>query len=99
MPAMAHLLAALSLARLAAAAPGLTLTMWDNTARAGKPKSVRVISSPIVSLPAGAPFSADIEGTLLFNTSGVFEFYCNFSLTTTAFVWVDGHMVCMHECI
>ena len=73
---------------------GLSLKVWDNTARAGPPKTSTVIGHPSFNFSAGAPFSADIEGTIEFNASGVYEFYCNFSLTTTAFVWIDGHMIC-----
>jgi hypothetical protein len=72
---------------------GLSLKIWDNTARAGPPKTSTVLAHPNFTVPSSGPFAADIEGTIEFNASGVYEFYCNFSLTTTAFVWVDGHMV------
>jgi hypothetical protein len=81
-------------AELAHAEQGLTLRVWDNTGRAGPPKTTSVVDGPIVNLTAAGPFSAELEGTIDFNASGVFEFFCNFSLTTTAFVWIDGHMIC-----
>jgi hypothetical protein len=34
------------------------------------------------------------QGTIQFGASGVYQFQCNFSMATTAFVWIDGHLVC-----
>ena len=88
---LALLCAALPMAR---AEHGLTLRVWNNTGRAGEPASTSIVAGPILNLTASGPFSAELEGTIDFNASGVYEFFCNFSLTTTAFVWVDGHMIC-----
>ena len=87
---------ALAMAQLASSEQGLTLRVWGNSGRAGPPASTSIVAGPILNItgPTGGAFSAELEGTIDFNTSGVFEFFCNFSLTTTAFVWVDGHMIC-----
>ena len=75
---------------------GLTLTVYDNTARAVSPGTQQSIidSLAAVNFNTSEPFSADIVGTIDFNTSGVFAFNCTFRRTTLAFVWIDGHMVC-----
>lgn len=89
-------LSAAALIQLTAADQGLTLRIWNNTGRAGPPASTSVVAGPILNItgPSSGAFSAELEGTIDFNASGVFQFFCNFSLTTTAFVWVDGHMIC-----
>ena len=40
------------------------------------------------------PRPSCIQGTVEFPSSGVYQFLCNFSMVTTAFVWIDGHLVC-----
>lgn len=77
---------------------GLTLTVWDNNGREGAPVLTKVIptmhydfasATELLNISSNNPtgaFSADIEGTIEFTTSGVFEFYCNFTRFATAFV-------------
>jgi len=74
---------------------GLTLTIYDNTARVPSANTHKsIIDTPSFTFNTTKPFSADIEGTISFNVSGVFQFNCSFGRTTLAFVWIDGHMVC-----
>ena len=72
---------------------GLTLRTYGNTALAGTPTSTSVATSATVAL-AGAPSSGELSGMLTFPATGVYEFNCNFTGTTTGWVWVDGHQVC-----
>ena len=72
---------------------GLTLKTYGNTALAGSPTSTSLASSATVAL-ADAPSSGELFGTLTFPAAGVYEFNCNFTGTTTGWVWVDGHQVC-----
>jgi hypothetical protein len=76
-------------------AVGLTLRIFDNTGRApSKGMRTQHLDTPHFNFSTAEPFSAEITGTIHFNESGVYSFYCNFTRTTTAFVWVDGHMIC-----
>ena len=78
---------------------GLTLTVYENTARMPSPNTRKsLLHTPSFAYNTTEPFSADIEGTISFNTSGVYEFNCTFGRTTTAFVWIDGHMVRVPYC-
>ena len=83
------------LAGVTAQQNGLTLTIYDNNARIRSEKTTTVvISGPSFTFNNTNAFAADIEGSITFETSGVYEFNCSFVRTTTAYVWVDGHMVC-----
>ena len=100
--------AALSLATalLAAAAPrgapsndgtGLTQTIYDNNALAaadGSAPMVSVVQSTNLSSSGAKPFSGTLIGMLQLPKPGVYQFLCDFSRTSIAYVWVDGHMVC-----
>ena len=79
-----------------AGSSGLTLTVYDNTGRTanGNTKITTIPSSAFSVSADGGPFSADLSGTLTFAEAGIYAFNCTFLLTSTAWVWVDGHLVC-----
>ena len=91
--AAAALIVAGANAERKSATQGLTLRTYGNTALAGTPSSTSVASSATIAL-AAAPSSGELSGTLTFPASGTYEFTCNFTGTTTGWVWVDGHQVC-----
>jgi len=49
---------------------GVTLKTYENMALAGTPATTAVISSTTISLPGGAPLSAELAGTVMFPPSG-----------------------------
>ena len=75
---------------------GLTLTIYDNTGRQpnGNTKTSTLQSTNFTVPTSTGPFSADLEGTIRFPSAGIYAFNCSFALTSTAWVWVDGHLVC-----
>lgn len=83
--------------------PALTFKLYDNAALAGTPALQGQTLAAELSLeeqdPEGneAPchLSGELLGTVAFaKPSGVYQFNCTFSDTSTGFVWIDGHLVC-----
>ena len=68
----------------AAAENGLKLTVYDNMGRVRSPGTkTSIISEPFFAVNSTEPMSAEIEGTITFDTAGVYQFNCTFSKTTT----------------
>ena len=60
----------------AAAEAGLKLTVYDNTGRAvSAATKTTIVDGPVFNVSSDKPFSAELEGTITFNESGVFEFF------------------------
>lgn len=81
----------------AAAANGVTLSIFNNTALAGAPSTTKTLDTFSVTIPSsGAPFSAEAVAALSLpgEEGGLFTFSCEFTGVTTAFFWVDDHLVC-----
>ena len=84
------------LAVLTVAHANLNFTVYDNTARTvSKTTITTLLSNPEFTVDNSEPFSAELSGSIVFDSPGIYEFMCNFTRTTTVFVWVDGHMVCV----
>eukprot|EP01045_Picozoa_sp_COSAG04_P039115 COSAG04_NODE_10800_length_752_cov_1.007657_1_plen_124_part_00 len=60
----------------AAAEAGLKLTVYDNTGRAvSAATKTTIVDGPVFNVSSDKPFSAELEGTITFNESGIFEFF------------------------
>ena len=96
--------AARASAPTAAAAPGLTLSVYNNTAAAGPPVSTSSLPSPAAVFAQSGPFSAEITGTLVAPSGSsaqtaatatlTYTFECDFGAATLGLLHVDSHCVC-----
>lgn len=78
-----------------AAAPGVTLSVWNNSAWDGAPflSEVRPGLAFDGELPTGS--TLEMVGTLeLPQGSTEYNFSCSFANTTMGFLWIDDHLVC-----
>jgi len=80
----------------AAAASGLTMNTFGNSAMHGAPlKSSTISSLSKLSVPLSATTgSAEITGTLTFKDASLYSFQCDFSPGQMAFVWIRDHLIC-----
>ena len=78
-----------------AADHGLTLSLFNNTALAGRPASTSVVPTPNYTHVSGdAPFSALMTGTLSVQRGFTYNFTCDFGGAVLGYVHIDGHLVC-----
>ncbi|CAB9497409.1 Trehalase [Seminavis robusta] len=88
---------------------GLSFKLYDNAALAFSPAVSGITQTANLSLAAhsystetGCFLSGELSGTALFGgstaaattTTAVYKFSCDFTHTSSGFVWIDGHLVC-----
>jgi hypothetical protein len=87
-------------------APGFTFKVYDNAVLAGAPSLSGISPSAELSLqrtsetssgPASCYLSGELYGSISIPQDGHYRFECQFSNTSTGFVWLDGHLVCRDE--
>ena len=92
------LLLLLSIKKTTATIPnndGLLYKLYENNGLFGKPLITKIIHSPNLNVSDTTSFSAELTGTITFPTKETYyHFQCNFTKTTNAFLWIDGHQVC-----
>lgn len=77
------------------AAASVTLSVWNNSAWAGEPQSSETVPALSFSriIPTGT--SVEMTGTLTLPLGSTeYNFSCAFANTTSAFLWIDDHLVC-----
>ena len=78
-----------------AASGGVTLSVWNNSAWAGEPASSETVPGLTFSRSIATGTSVEMTGTLNFPLGAAeYNFSCAFGNTTSAFLWIDDHLVC-----
>jgi hypothetical protein len=81
-----------------AAAPGLSLAVYNNTALASEPIEQRTVPgfSFEVPLRAAQAMSAELTGTMTVQAGAKYSFNCSFGAAHFGALHVDDHLVCQH---
>lgn len=72
----------------------LTLSVYNNTAMAGAPYMITLVSGLSFSLSVSGPTSVELTGTLSTKPSDLMMLRCDFGNTTFAMLHIDDHLVC-----
>ena len=92
-------MAALLLASFSAASPAastLSLSVWNNTAMAGKSFRTSTLGSLSFSVPTAGlgPLSLEVTGTMTAQPNATYGFNCSFGGAHFGALYVDDHLVC-----
>ena len=76
---------------------GLRWKFYNNSGFSGDPLRDVILRSFGTAEVVDDSFSGELTGTVQFPTDGAIVITCSFSNTTSAFVWIDDHLVCQDE--